>query len=123
MCELRGDQEDVAFVVKGFPCHWGGHDPMLLEDFDLKVLATVYDAKWNQAAVYCEKRLADALTIFRLIANSPAKTKTILLLVEHGLWEYKRYYPAMLITEALHNPFREPQEVISAAREKMNLSF
>ncbi len=118
MCELRGEEEDVAFVIKGFPCHWGGHDPMLLEEFDLKVLATVYQEKWDQAAKYCEKRLADALKVFRAIAESPARTKTVVLLVEHGLWEYQRYYAAMLISEALHNPFRDPDEIIKTSREK-----
>jgi len=59
--------------------------------------------------------LADALAVFRVIARSPARSKTVLLLVEHGLWEYRRYYPAMLIFEALRNPFREPGEVIAAA--------
>lgn len=119
MCELRGDREDVAFVIKGFPCHWGGHDPMLLEEFDLKALAAVYREKWERAEGYCEKRLSDALAVFRLIAQSPARLKTVLLLVEHGLWEYRRYYPAMLIAEALHNPFREPQDIISATKEKL----
>ncbi|MFA5863943.1 MAG: hypothetical protein WC975_04565 [Phycisphaerae bacterium] len=119
MCELRGEQEDVAFVIKGFPCHWGGHDPMLLEEFDLKALATVYQNKWDQASLYCEKRLSDALTVFRIIAQSPAQNKTVLLLVEHGLWEYKRYYPAMLIVEALLDPFREPNEIISVTRKKI----
>ena len=121
MCQLREKEEDVAFVIKGFPYRWGGHDPMLLEDFDLEVLAGVFENKWSQAAVYCEKRLADALTVFRIIAESPARSKTVLMLVEHGLWEYKRYYAAMLINEALHNPFRDPREVILATREKMGL--
>lgn len=118
MCELRGPAEDVAFIVKGFPNHWGGGDPMLLEPVDLKALATVYQDKWDQAAVYCEKRLADALAVFRIIAESPARCKTVLLLVEHGLWEYRRYYPAMLIVEALNDPFRDPDTVIRAARDR-----
>jgi hypothetical protein len=120
MCELRGADEDVAFIVKGFPNHWGGCDPMLLEDFDLKVLANVYQEKWDAAEHYCEKRLPDALQVFRIIADSPAREKTVLLLVEHGLWEYQRYYPAMLILEAIKNPFRDPDEVIYAAKSYKN---
>jgi len=54
MCSLRGDAEDVAFVIKGFPCHWGGHGAVLLEEFDLKALAGVYQGKWDQAVRYCE---------------------------------------------------------------------
>jgi hypothetical protein len=118
MCGLRGKDEDVAFIVKGFPNHWGGGDPVLLEDFDLKALATVYHEKWAQAEAYCEKRLADALEVFRVIADSPARVKTVLLLVEHGLWEYRRYYPAVLIIEALKNPFRDPDQVIRAAKNQ-----
>jgi hypothetical protein len=116
MCRLRGEAEDVAFIVKGFPNHWGGEDPMLLEEFDLKALAAIYQEKWDQAERYCEKRLADALEVFRIIADSPARVKTVLLLVEHGLWEYRRYYPALLITEALKNPFRDPDQIIRAVK-------
>jgi hypothetical protein len=118
MCQLRGEKEDVAFVIKGFPYRWGGHDPMLLEDFDLEALSHIFGKKWNEAAVYCENRLAEALTVFRIIAESPARSKTVVMLVEHGLWEYKRYYAAMLINEALHDPFRDPKEVVLATREK-----
>jgi hypothetical protein len=118
MCSLRGAEEDVAFIVKGFPCHWGGDDPMLLEDFDLRALAGVYQHKWDRAAAFCQEKLPQALDVFRLIASSPARRKTVLLLVEHGLWELKRYYPAVLIAEALRDPFREPGEIIRLAREK-----
>ncbi len=116
MCELRGDQEDVAFIIKGFPAHCLGEDPTLLEEFDLQALAAVYEWKWNAAARYCEDKLEQALRVFRVIAESPAKTKTALLLVEHGLWEYRRYFAAVLIAEALRNPFREPEDVIAAVR-------
>lgn len=118
MCRLRGADEDVAFVIKGFPCHWGGSDPMLLEDFDLKALATVYEKKWDEAAAYCETRLEEALEVFRLIAASPARRKTALLLVEHGLWEYKRYYAARLVAEALRNPFRTACAIIEETRSQ-----
>jgi hypothetical protein len=91
---------------------------MLLEDFDLEALSHIFGKKWNEAAVYCENRLAEALTVFRIIAESPARSKTVVMLVEHGLWEYKRYYAAMLINEALHDPFRDPKEVVLATREK-----
>jgi hypothetical protein len=116
MCELRGTDEDVAFIVKGFPCYWGGADPMLLPDFDLQALSTVFQNKWKDAERYCEKRLADALKVFRIIAESPAKKKTVLMLVEHGLWEYRRYYPAVLMADAIRNPFREPDEIIRTVR-------
>jgi len=116
MCELRGEAEDVAFIVKGFPNHWGGEDPMLLEEFDLKALAAVYEQKWELAADYCERKLDQALKVFRIIAESSARVKTVLLLVEHGLWEYQRYYAAELITEALRDPFREVKEVIASVR-------
>lgn len=116
MCALRGPQEDVAFVVKGFPCHWGGHDPMLLEPFDLEALATVYQPKWDKAHAYCEIHLPEAMAVFRAIAEAPARRKTVLLLIEHGLWELRREYAAMLVIEALRDPFREPSEVITATR-------
>jgi len=119
MCALRGTAEDVAFVIKGFPCHWGGGDPMLLEDFDLKALATIYQSKWEAAAKYCEQRLGDALAVFRAIADSPARRKTVVLLVEHGLWELRREYAAVLVTEALRDPYREAAAVIAAARAKL----
>lgn len=117
MCELRGPDEKVSFIVKGFPFHWGGYDPMLLEDFELKALATVYKDKWDAASIYCEKRLPEVLEVFRIIAESPARSKMVLLLVEHGLWEYKRYHPAVLIAEALRDPFRDPIDIIQAARD------
>lgn len=117
MCELRGDKEDVAFIVKGFPCHWGGEDPLLLEDFALKALATTYQKKWDEAADYMERKLDQALKVFRVIAESNAARKSVLLLVENGLWEYKREYAAMLITEALKDPFRGPGEIIEKVRD------
>ena len=120
MGALRGSLEDVAFVIKGFPCHWGGHDPMLLEEFDLKALAAVYQPKWDQANVYCEKHLPEALAVFRAIAFGPARRKTVLLLVEHGLWELRREYAAILMAEALRNPFREPDEIIVRARDHVS---
>lgn len=120
MCALRGPNEDVAFVVKGFPCHWGGQDPLLLDEFDLKALATIHQGVWDAAAQYCEKKLLEALEVFRVIADSPARSKTVVLLVEHGLWELRREYAAVLINEALCDPYREPQEVIAAARGAMN---
>jgi hypothetical protein len=119
MCALRGADEDVAFVIKGFPCHWGGQEPMLLESFDLKALSTIYQPVWDRAARYCEKRLDDALKVFRIIAAAPARKKTVTLLVEHGLWEFKREYAAVLITEALHDPYRGKEEIIASARAKM----
>ena len=119
MCRLRGAQEDVAFVVKGLPLHWGGGDPMLLEEFDLKALATVYQSRWDRANVYCEQHLAEALDVFRAIAEAPARRKTVLLLVEHGLWELRREYAAVLLAEALHDPFREPADIIAATRTRM----
>ena len=118
MCRLRGPQEDVAFIVKGFPCRWGGEDPMLLEEFDLRALASVYQAKWEKAAAYCQAKLPQAMEVFRLIAESPARRKTVLFLVEHGLWELKRYYPAVLIAEAVKDPFADPGEIIRRAKEK-----
>jgi hypothetical protein len=120
MGALRGTQEDVAFVIKGFPCRWGGDDPMLLETFDLKALATVYQAKWDEANGYCERHLPEALTVFRAIANAPARRKTVLLLLEHGLWELHREYAAMLVTEALREPFREPEAIVAATRNAMS---
>jgi len=120
MCALRGPQEDVAFVVKGFPCRWGGDDPMLLEEFDLEALAAVYQSTWDKANVYCETHLPEALTVFRAIANAPARRKTVVLLVEHGLWELRREYAAVLVAEALRDPFREPDEIIAATRDRMS---
>jgi len=117
MCELRGEREDVSFVIKGFPAHWGGLDPTLLEDFDLKVLSSTYQHKWDAAADYCERKLDQALRVFRVISESPAREKTVVMLVEHGLWEYRRHYAAELIAEALRNPFRDPSEVIRVTRE------
>ncbi len=114
MCELRGDQEDVAFIIKGFPAYWGGNDPMLLEDIELKGLASIHKSKWDASAKYCERKLDQAMKAFRVIAESPAKSTTVLLLVELGLWEYRRGYAAELITEAARNPFRDPIEVIRA---------
>ncbi|MBN1435825.1 MAG: hypothetical protein JW936_02015 [Sedimentisphaerales bacterium] len=119
LCQLRGPDDEVAFILKGFPCHWGGDDPMLLEDFDLKALDAVYHDKWGEIAAHCEEHLGDVLKVFRTIADSPAKTKTVLLLVEHGLWEYRKYYAAVLITEALTNPHREPQQIIEAAKDRL----
>lgn len=118
MCQLRGDQEDVAFIVKGFPCRWGGGPPMLLEDFELKALAAIHDRWWKDAGVQCELKLEQALRVFRVIAESSARRKTVLLLVEYGLWELQRNYAASLIVEALKNPFRDPSEIVRAAREQ-----
>ncbi len=77
----------------------------------------LYQGKWDAASGYCEKCLNDALEVFRIIANPAAKSKMVLLLVEHGLWKYKRYYPAVLITEAIKNPFRDPVDIMRCARE------
>lgn len=118
MCQLRGADEDVAFILKGFPCHWGGSDPMLLEDFELEPLSVMHQPWWKHSAASCEKGLDQALKVFRVIADSPARCKTVLLLVEAGLWEWQRYYAAVLVCEALHNPYRDPPEIIAAAKEK-----
>jgi hypothetical protein len=91
-----------------------------MEEFDLKALATIYQGTWDAAAKYCEKRLSEALAVFRAIADSPARSKTVVLLVEHGLWELRREYAAVLINEALRDPYREPQEVIAAARNAIS---
>jgi hypothetical protein len=116
MCELRGKDEDVSFVIKGFPCGCLGYDPMLLEDTDLRTLNAAVEPHWNTANRNCEAHLDEALEIFRIIANSPARRKSVMLLVEKGLWEYKRHYAALLIAEAAKNPFREPNEVIEVAK-------
>lgn len=117
MCELRGKDEDVSFVIKGFPCWCIAYDPMLLDDGDLKVLNAEIEPRWNEATKYCEEHLDEALEIFRVIANSPARRKSVVLLVEKGLWEYKRHYAALLIAEALKDPFREPKQVIEIAKK------
>lgn len=117
MCELRGDDEDVAFVIKGFPCRWGGEDPCLLDELELSLLSKESEKLWNDATDYCERHLDEALKIFRIIADSPARSKMALLLVEFGLWEYKMRYPALLINEALRNPYRDPSEVVKATSE------
>lgn len=118
MCRLRGTQEDISFVIKGFPCHWGGDNPMLLESFELEALDTMHHDWWQKANVYCEQHLDQALQVFRAIADSPARRKTVLLLVEAGLWELRRYYAAVLINESLRNPYHDPAEIIAAAKEK-----
>lgn len=116
LCELRGKDEDVAFVVKGFPCRCIAYDPMLLDDIELKVLSDAVEPIWNESAKYCEAHLDEALEIFRIIANAPARRKSVVLLIENGLWEFKRQYAALLTAEALKNPFREPGEVIKVAK-------
>lgn len=117
MCQLRGTDEDVAFVIKGFPNRWGGDDPCLLEDFELEALSSLSEDKWATASDYCERYLDDALKVFRVIADSPARSKTVLLLVECGLWEYRMRYPVLLINEALRDPYRDPDEIIWTVRE------
>ncbi len=111
---LRGSQEDVAYILKGFPAHWGGNDPMLMEEFELELLNMHRQPHWNKAAGYVERKLDQALRVLRVIAEAPAKRKTVLMLVECGLWELRRRYPVELIVEGCKNPFREPEEVIAA---------
>ncbi len=88
MVERMGEiNEDVAFIVKSFPCWWGGHDPMLLEEMDLKAIAATVEPQWEVVNKNCENNLGDALKVFRLIADAPARKKTVLMLVERALWD------------------------------------
>lgn len=116
---LRGSQEDVAYILKGFPAHWGGEDPMLMEEFELDLLNLHRQPQWDVAAGYVERKLDQALRVLRAIADAPARQKTVLMLVECGLWELKRRYPIELLVEACKNPYREPEEVIAATVQRL----
>ncbi len=111
---LRGSQEDVAYILKGFPAHWGGDVPMLMEEFELELLNQHRQSHWDVASGYVERKLDQALRVLRVIADSPARQKTVLMLVECGLWELRRRYPVELVVEGCKNPYREPEEVIAA---------
>ena len=116
MCTLRGAREDVAFVLKGFYARWGGGDPMLLSEAELEAKWQGCRQRWRQAAESCQALLPEALKVLRIIAESPARRKTVLLLVEDGLWEYRREYAALLVAEAMKDPWREADEIIAAAK-------
>ena len=87
---------------------------MLMEEFELELLNQHRQPHWDAASGYVERKLDQALRVLRVIADSPARQKTVLMLVECGLWELRRRYPIELLVEGCKNPYREPEEVIAA---------
>ena len=118
---IRSGREDFGLVVKGFYNGlWGPSqsEPMgvtgaaeprrLAQDEELV-------ATWARRERAWRANLPMYLATVRTMAQSPARGKTLLALVENGLWEARQWLPVVLFAEGAWNPDRPAKELISQA--------
>jgi hypothetical protein len=113
LMSLRGEKEDIGFVLKGFHNRCLGDDPQKIED------QTFLERKANQRALVWRKREAGwrrnleyGLEVLRALVAGKARRKIVTLLVEDGLWEARAWYSVCLMAEALWDPSRNGDDLL-----------
>jgi hypothetical protein len=113
LVSLRGKQEDVGFVLKGFHNNPGHGDPQLIEDeAALRQLAIERPLDPGNEAGW-RNNLSLALDVLGNMVASPAKRKAVTLLMEDGLWEIRPWFPVCLAAEAMWNPNRKVETLVA----------
>jgi hypothetical protein len=56
--------------------------------------------------------LSHALQVLSNLEQSQAKRKAVTLLMEHGMWETRPWYPVCLAAEAMWNPDRPAEAMV-----------
>jgi hypothetical protein len=114
LVSLRGEKEDIGYVLKGFHANCGGGDPQLITDMAaLQKLAAERPLDPGNEVGW-RRNLPIALSVLDEMVDSPARRRSVTLLMEDGLWEIRPWYPVALASEAMWNPCREPGELIRA---------
>jgi hypothetical protein len=108
LVSMRGKQEDVGYIFKGFYANAGGADPMLNKDENaLRALADARRPFLASNETGWRDNLDQGLKVLKNLIESKAKRKSVTLLMEDGLWEIRPWYPVCLVAEAMWNPYRE----------------
>ncbi len=112
LATLRGADEDVAFVFKGMSASWGGFDAMLQDSITLEKLAEQRVPLWKEVEKGWRENLAYELQVARLVCDLPIKQKSILGLVEDGLWESRQWFAVAAFAESIWNPHTSSEDII-----------
>ena len=108
---MRGKKEDIGYVLKGFHANMGGGDPQLIADMAaLGKLAAERPLDPGNEAGWREN-LPHALSALKEMASSPARRKSVTLLMEDGLWEIRPWFPVTLAAEAMWDPYRDAKDL------------
>jgi hypothetical protein len=122
---LRGGDEDVGYIFKGFANAAGGGDPQLIKDEDtLKKLTTEYGVDAGNEEGW-RRNLAYGMQVLKGLDQSPAKRKVVTMLMERGMWETRPWYPVCVVAEAMWNPYQKPKDLqarVDACGEVVSIS-
>jgi hypothetical protein len=113
LTSMRGSQEDIGYIFKGFYGRWGGGDPMLNKDE--AALQAMADARWQgwvDSETGWRANIDDGLSVLKNLIESKAKRKSVTLLAEDGLWEVHPWYSVCLAAEAMWNPYRKKDALL-----------
>jgi hypothetical protein len=112
LATLRGSDEDIAFVFKGMFAAWGGFDAMLQEKNILEKLTEQRVPTWREVEVGWKQNLGYELQIGRMLSTLNVRRKSIMGLVEDGLWESRQWFAVAAFAESIWNPHVEADELI-----------
>lgn len=116
LVSLRGAKEDVGFVLKGFYGQVGGGDPMLVKKEVIEALANQRQRAWVGKERAWKRNLHYAQDVIKTMAESPAKRKVVVCLLESSLWEGRPWLAVGYIAEALWNPYRSSEDIVNMVR-------
>lgn len=112
LAALRGRKEDIGYIFKGFNANCGGEDPQLIKDpAALAKLTEAHPVDPGNERGWRDN-LSHALQVLSNLEQSQAKRKAVTLLMEHGMWETRPWYPVCLAAEAMWNPDRPAEAMV-----------
>jgi len=128
LASLRGEGEDVGFVLKGmrslsWPTFEHQLGPFVLGRADrdfIRRRAAMIARRWKHLELGWRANLSAVCRTVRAAVDAGPKRLTVAGLVEDAMWEAEMYLPPCLLAEVLWDPTEDPGAIVarvSAARD------